>query len=247
MFKRKKTSQENFNIIASNISHELRTPLLGVKTFLSGLGDWLPFLLEEYKKALKNKEIRCALNESDLKLLSKTLHNAEKEIDYANFYLNKTVELLKNTTKSEKTSSVFSFNEAFSEGVKKYPFRSFKNPFVFHPENNDFMIAGNSNEMEAIFLYLIDNLVLAAKNAEDQVVKITVLCHKKQNEAIFTVRTNGFEQKKVKKVFKRFVLNQNLGDGLYLCEKMLINFHGRIHVNQRQNDLRFSLCFPVVK
>lgn len=208
----------------ASLSHDLRTPLTSIKGYVDLL----------LNRELASKEIEYL---NIIKSRSKTLEDLVssfyelsklelKEYDYNLEYIN---------IKEILTEVIVSFYDEFKLANLE--------PIVELGEG-DFMIIGDRNSMERIFINLIDNGIKYSKDY----FKV-ILSSNDKIRINFINATDYLEDKDIEKIFNRFFImdtsrqSESTGLGLYITRKMIEDMGYSIEARLKDKNIDIEISF----
>jgi two-component system, OmpR family, sensor histidine kinase SenX3 len=218
------------------MTHELKTPIASIKLYLETLKtrdvteekrrEFYDVMLADSNRLLSTVE--QVLQASRTREKERSLNIAEVEIGKL---LKETVNIIQ--TRYNLDKSAISFSDT----------------------SGDAKVSGDANELQTVFLNLLDNAVKYSKDA----IKITVkLRSKQQNKVEIYIRDSGIgiPPEELKRIFRRFYRVQNAltqdttgtGLGLYIVQSIIKKHGGHIIAKSRGENkgTSFLVQFPRV-
>jgi signal transduction histidine kinase len=239
---------------ASNIAHELRTPLLGVKSAATGLGRYLPVLLDAYQQArhhgLKVAEIRTAHYEA----MVGSLARIEQEAEHSNTIIDM---LLINSRQEKPATEGFgsvSMARCIDLMLARYPFSSPRErERVNYNRSADFSFVGSELLMVHVFFNLMKNALRSVARTRMGEIRLWLLPGEEQNAVYFRDTGMGIPENVLPHIFQRFYSwstnpdgEQGTGVGLAFCKTIIESFGGRITCRSTSGAfVEFVMTFPV--
>ncbi len=236
--------------IGANLAHELRTPLASIRGIARGVDNFMPALMDAYKKAKESGLEVQPLRDSQVDQLISALDTIGNEVDYSNTIIDM---LLVNTADKPPTdlqAEQFSVRECVEEAINRYPFNnSGERALTSFEIENDFSLHAPRLLVIHILFNLIKNSLYYVQQAGEG--RIVISANEIKNGKQIVVHDNGagIPQHIQPHIFERFftttITGQGAGIGLSFCKMVMDSIGGAIDCESTPGDhTTFTLTFP---
>lgn len=236
--------------IGANLAHELRTPLASIRGIARGVDNFMPALMDAYKKAKESGLEVQPLRDSQVDQLISALDTIGNEVDYSNTIIDM---LLVNTADKPLTdpqAEQFSVRECVEEAINRYPFNnSGERALTSFKIENDFSLHAPRLLVIHILFNLIKNSLYYVQQAGEG--RIVISANEIRNGKQIVVHDNGagIPQHIQPHIFERFFTTtsagQGAGIGLSFCKMVMDSIGGAIDCESTPGDhTTFTLTFP---
>lgn len=234
--------------LSANIAHEMRTPLAGVRASMDGIENYLPLLLEVYRKAATdNPDTVPPIRESHLATLEKTPERISLMVDQANSVIDMLLMNLRDNTVDKRQFGFYSAADCIRQAIDRYPFKRGERSKVTLHLDNDFYFRG----IDSMFIYVIFNLLKNALYAINSALKgditISLRPGKGANKIVFRDTGEGIDPAVQEKIFDGFfsTREEGTGVGLAFCRRTMRSFDGDITCNSEPGEFaEFIITLP---
>ncbi|MDC0598272.1 GAF domain-containing sensor histidine kinase [Gammaproteobacteria bacterium] len=235
--------------LSTNIAHEMRTPLSGIRASISGVGEYLPDLLNAYRYSIeKNKDSFAVIREDHLASLQATPRRIALMIDQANTVIDMLLMNLRDNSLDKNQLNLCSAAQCVEQAVDRYPFKKGEREKVELELSEDFVFLG----IESLFVYIIFNFMKNAlyslSSAQCGMVSIELKKGLECNYVIFKDTGEGIEESVLERVFDGFFTTKEDGTGVGLayCKRTVMSFGGEIECNSVYGEYaEFKISFPI--
>ena len=236
--------------IGANLAHELRTPLASIRGIARGVDNFMPALMDAYKKARESGLEVQPLRDSQVDQLISALNTIENEVDYSNTIIDM---LLVNTADKPLTdpeAEQFSVRECVEEAIDRYPFNnSGERELTSFEIENDFTIHAPRLLVIHILFNLIKNSLYYVQQAGGGRIVISATNVQDGKQIVVHDNGAGIPQHIQPHIFERFytttITGQGAGIGLSFCKMVMDSIGGAISCESTPgNYTTFTLTFP---
>ena len=235
--------------IGANLAHELRTPLASIRGIARGVDNFMPALMDAYKKARESGLEVEPLRDSQVDQLISALDTIGNEVDYSNTIIDM---LLVNTADKpliDPEAEQFSVRECVEEAISRYPFNnSGERELTSYEIENDFTLHAPRLLVIHILFNLIKNSLYYVQQAGGG--RIVISANKMKDGKQIVVHDNGagIPQHIQSHIFERFytttITGQGAGIGLSFCKMVMDSIGGAIDCESIPGDhTTFTLTF----
>mgnify|MGYP002621826839 CR=1 FL=1 len=240
--------------LAGNIAHELRTPLLSIKSAANGTDNYLPKLIEIYKKAKEQDPSLVDIRASHLEKIQNTLKDIMNESQHSLTIIDMLMVNAAGEHGNPDSFSTHSMRTCINETLKRYPFKNGQDDIVSFSGENDFHFYGSDILMTHVFFNLIKNALYAiSANSNNGKIEIRLEQGNQYNCVYFRDEGTGIDQNILPYIFGDFYstkstgLGNNVGLGLSFCKNTIESFDGHIVCkSQLGTYTEFTLKLPVI-
>lgn len=252
--KEKELEKKNYytNLAACSIAHDLRTPLSSIHAAMVGIENYLPALVDGYKKAKQaGLDIKFVQNRA-LEGLVNLTERCNSEVDFSHHYINLILGNLSTSEINRDHFEVFSIVKTVEKTALNYPYEPHEKDLIHLKLDEDFEFFGNEIYLKNIMNNLIKNALFYIKEANKGEIFIETKQAKGENNfnyLIFTDTGKGAKTEIVENMFQGFYSKRKGGTGLGLafCKKIMRSFEGDIKAESKEDEyMRFTLSFPKV-
>jgi signal transduction histidine kinase len=240
------------NLAACSIAHDLRTPLSSIHAAMVGIENYLPALVDGYKKAKEaGLDVKFVQNRA-LEGLVNLTERCNSEVDFSHHYINLILGNLSSAEINRDHFEVFSIAKIVEKAALNYPYEPHEKDLVHLKLDENFEFFGNEIYLKNIINNLIKNALFYIKEANKGEIFIEIKQSKGENNfnyLIFTDTGKGAKTEIVENMFQGFYSKRKGGTGLGLafCKKIMLSFEGDIKAESKENKyMRFILSFPKV-
>ncbi len=235
--------------IGANLAHELRTPLASIRGIARGVDNFMPALMDAYKKARESGLEVEPLRDSQVDQLISALDTIGHEVDYSNTIIDM---LLVNTADKPLTdpeAEQFSVRECVEEAISRYPFNnSGERELTNYEIENDFTLHAPRLLVIHILFNLIKNSLYYVQQAGGGRIVISANKIKDGKQIIVYDNGAGIPQHIQPHIFERFytttITGQGAGIGLSFCKMVMDSIGGAIDCESVPGDhTTFTLTF----
>ena len=234
--------------LSANIAHEMRTPLAGVRASMNGLENYLPVLLDVYRKqARTNPEGTPAIRGDHLGALGKTPERITLMIDQANSVIDMLLMNLRDNTVDKSQFRNLSAADCVKQAMERYPFKRGEEEKISLALSKDFYFRG----LDSLFVYVIFNLMKNAlysiHSALKGEVSITLKPGKGFNTLVFRDTGEGMSPSVAERIFDGFysTREEGTGVGLAFCKRAIHSFDGEITCRTESGEFaEFIITLP---
>lgn len=235
--------------IGSNLAHELRTPLASIRAIARGVDNFMPSLMDAYKKA-KSAGIEVKpLRDSQVDLLITALETIGNEVEYSNTIIDM---LLVNTADKPSTDlefDQFSVLQCIEEAVTRYPFNnSRERELTSFRVEEDFELHAPRLLVIHILFNLIKNSLYYVQQTGDGYIIISASVSREGKQIVVHDNGAGIRPHVLPHIFERFYTTtktgQGAGIGLSFCKMVMNSIGGKIDcVSIPDEQTKFTLTF----
>lgn len=240
--------------VAGNIAHELRTPLAGVRSGIDGLEQYLPILLDAYRKARdENINIpdipahKLAAMERILGRMTTSVNTSSTVIDM----------LLASIRDPQGMSSGFASHDmqtCLRQAMQHYPFPGETRTWLEPVGGQSFEFFGSDTLLIHVIYNLLKNAIDAIRvrgySEERPHIRLQMERASPFNRLIFEDNGCGIDPDLMPHIFEDFVAGRygsrsGNGLGLSFCRRVLTVFGGSINcASEPGKYTRFTMEFP---
>jgi signal transduction histidine kinase len=236
--------------LSANIAHEMRTPLSGVRATMAGVEDFLPVLVETYRKAKEAfPESTPSIREEHLAILASTPQRISLMVDQANSVIDMLLMNLRDNAVDRSNFGIFSARACVKQAVDRYTFKRGEREKVILNLDHDFYFRG----LDTLFIYVIFNLLKNAlysiSSALEGGIVITLTPGKGGNVLTFHDTGEGIPTDIIERVFEGFfsTREEGTGVGLAFCRQTIQSFDGDITCKSEPGAFaEFTITLPPV-
>lgn len=235
---------------AGSIAHELRTPLLGIRAGATGLGNYLPTLVESYRLAQAHGLPVGAIRTAHLDQLAGVAERIDAEARQSNAIIEMLLVNARSTDSAAQALQTCSISACVEAALRRYPFSDAERALVSLQKGGEFEFRG----IELLTVHVLFNLI---KNALRHVAQA------KKGEITMRVETSprhrlivrdsggGIAPDVLPHIFERFYTADGNGGvlgtgiGLAFCRDVMTSFGGSIDCISVHGEFsQFELTFP---
>ena len=241
--------------LAGNIAHELRTPLMSILAAAKGTGNYLPALVEAYRKTSQTDKTLEPIRDAHLSTLSDTLTDIITEASHSLTIIDMLLMNIKGFEIGPEAYSKLSMRDCINEALERYPFHDDQKGLIEVTGNDNFKFKGVRLLMIHVFYNLIKNALYAiAANGNNGTITISLRPGDKYNQLFFKDTGAGIDPDVMPHIFDTFYSTRtknsdgNIGIGLSFCKNVLAHFHANIEcLSEKGIYTEFVLRFPVIE
>ena len=241
--------------LAGNIAHELRTPLLSILAAAKGTGNYLPVLVDAYRKARQLNQDLQPIRDSHLSTLEDTLTDILKEANHSLTIIDMLLMNIRGMEIGAEAYASLSMRDCINESLARYPFRDSQNELVEVTGNEDFIFRGVKLLIVHVYYNLLKNALYAiACHGGTGKITISIRAGEKQNYVYFKDSGHGIDPAIMPYIFDNFYSARtshnegNIGIGLSFCKNVLMQFNAGIECKSEEGlYTEFILSFPVLE
>lgn len=240
--------------LAGNIAHELRTPLLSILAAAKGTGNYMPILVDAYRKARQSRDDLQPIRDYHLSTLVDTLTDIITETSHSLTIIDMLLMNIRGMEIGAEAYSVLSMRECIEESLARYPFRDRQKELIELTGTEDFRFRGVRLLIIHVFYNLIKNAIYAiACDGGTGSITISIRAGKDLNHVYFKDTGHGIDPDVMPYIFDNFYSARtnhnegNIGIGLAFCKKVLMHFNAGIEcISEEGLYTEFILSFPVL-
>jgi len=240
--------------LAGNIAHELRTPLLSILAAAKGTGNYMPTLVNAYRKARQFDQDLTPIRDSHLSTLADTLTDIIQETNHSLTIIDMLLMNIRGMEIGAEAYSSLSMRDCINESLQRYPFRDDQKEMIEVTGSQDFHFRGVKLLMVHVYYNLIKNALYAiACNGGTGKITISIRTGDKQNHVYFKDTGHGIDPSIMPYIFDNFYSARsnhnegNIGIGLSFCKNVLAHFNASIECESEEGlYTEFILSFPVL-
>lgn len=216
-----KQADEEENKFLQSISHDLKTPVMVIMSYAQAIIDGVYVdSAENTAKIIKNEAIRL-----------------EKKIKQV-LYLNTLDYVLDNEKEQE---------EVYLDKLLYYLVRNFetikpKLSWQLDIQTNEAVVIGNPDRIRVSIENILENQLRYASS------KVEISLKEKESAWVIEIKNDGplIPDKDLNQIFKSLYKgdNGNFGLGLAISQKIINFYHGSIQVENKNNQVCFTICYP---
>lgn len=236
--------------LSASIAHELRTPLSAIRFGLSGTKDYLPVLVDAYKKAKTHQLDIEPIQSGHLEHIIGMFDNIESEVRYSETIINMTLMNVKQGGVPTGSFKVYSISDCISEALSRYPLKEGEPELITRSDGRDFKFKGDKTLMVHILFNLLKNALYFIEATKKGTIKIWCDTSEESNILYFKDTAKGIPSDVLPNVFERFYTTTYHGTGLGLayCKTVMTAFEGDIKCTSEYGEFtQFEMIFPKVK
>jgi two-component system CAI-1 autoinducer sensor kinase/phosphatase CqsS len=218
--------------VLGSISHELRTPLLSVHASAKGLKQYVPTLVDFYKKHSDLAIGAERLPSRQLEMTLPAIERIQAEVQSMNSAIDLLLVNAGRAREKPQLVNVFSVKDVMERAVAWYPFESDKyRALVTLDIKTDFKIEANEDLMSMVIVNLLKNALRAVARARKGDIRIVV--EAKGHGGRITIRDTGcgIPADQMAHIFTRFQsypAHEGTGIGLAFCRETLASWGAKI-------------------
>lgn len=240
--------------LAGNIAHELRTPLLSILAAARGTGNYLPVLVDTYRKARQLDNDLESVRDIHLATLSDSLSDIITEASHSLTIIDMLLMNIRGMEIGPEAYSILSMRDCINESLNRYPFRDKQKALIEVSGTEDFRFKGVRLLMIHVFYNLIKNALYAiACKGGTGTITISIRTGEEGNHVYFKDTGNGIDAAVLPYIFDNFYSARsdhsegNIGIGLSFCKNVLMHFDAGIECKSEEGlYTEFILSFPVL-
>jgi signal transduction histidine kinase len=238
---------------ASSIAHELRTPLLAIRAGASGLGRYLPSLLETYSIAQQGKLDVPRIRLVHLQSMDGVLSRIEQEAIHSNAIIDMLLANARFTGGFSQGANSCSIAAAVRTALERYPFREGERQKVLVDVATDFSFHGSEMLMVHVLFNLLKNALRSMSSVESALISIRLVSGPRSNQLLFRDTGAGIAAHVLPHIFTRFYTSPagvddasiGTGIGLAFCRDVMRAMGGAIDCKSVEGMFtEFTLTFP---
>lgn len=242
--KKIKVDEEIIESMSSTLGHNLRTSFVTIQSGLNSINKILPDLISVYKN--QNEFNKAKYNDEYLNGVCQIVENSERELSYANYYLNKFISSTKTFDFHEGKTESVCFVSILNKVIEKHLEKG-----MIHHESiqlsettNYFqpIIKGNPRIIENCISYIFDNLSRLCKKKTDKLVLSLELIRKR---IIFRMLVKNSNVREISgKVFSKYhpVNKIKFGDGMFYAKNTLENYSCLVDSYIKHDELEITIA-----
>jgi signal transduction histidine kinase len=238
---------------ASSIAHELRTPLLAIRAGASGLGRYLPSLLEAYSIAQQSSVEVPKIRLVHLQSMDGVLSRIEQEAIHSNAIIDMLLANARMTNGYSQGLTTCSIGQAVRTALERYPFREGERQRVLTDLATDFSFHGSEMLMVHVLFNLLKNALRGMASVESALISIRLVSGPKNCQLLFRDTGVGIAPDVLPHIFTRFYTSPagvddasiGTGIGLAFCREVMRSMSGTIECKSVEGMFtEFTLTFP---
>lgn len=240
---------EGMTLVGATIAHELRTPLLTITMAAEGLKDYLPSLIDTFKRATEANLQTKTIRPSQLELLSSTCEGIIDETKASNLIINVLLTNLDQQNIDTKAFEKCSIANCVDEALRRYPFQPDERALIHWDNKNDFHFIGNALLTMHVLFNLLKNAIYYIRTAHKGDIHIRLESGEKYNKLYFRDTGTGIAGDILPKIFDLFFTKtyHGYGVGLAFCKMIMQAYGGEIECKSTEGEFsEFILSFPVI-
>ena len=238
---------------ASSIAHELRTPLLAIRAGASGLGRYLPSLLEAYAIAQQSELAVPKLRLVHLQSMDGVLARIEQEAIHSNAIIDMLLANARFTGGYSQEAATCSIAQSVRVALERYPFRESERQKVLTDLATDFSFRGSEMLMVHVLFNLLKNALRGVASVESALISIRLVAGPRNSQLLFRDTGVGIAPHVLPHIFTRFYTSSDAVDdasigtgiGLAFCRDVMRAMGGTIDCKSVEGMFtEFTLTFP---
>jgi signal transduction histidine kinase len=238
---------------ASSIAHELRTPLLAIRTGASGLGRYLPSLLETYSIAQQGSLEVPKIRLVHLQSMDGVLERIEQEAIHSNAIIDMLLANARFTGGYSHAADTCSIAQSVRTALERYPFREGERQKVLTDLATDFSFQGSEMLMVHVLFNLLKNALRGMASVESALISIRLVTGPRNSQLLFRDTGAGISADVLPHIFTRFYTSSagvddasiGTGIGLAFCRDVMRAMGGTIDCKSVEGMFtEFTLTFP---
>uniref|UniRef100_S0DF99 Putative sensor histidine-kinase response regulator n=1 Tax=termite gut metagenome TaxID=433724 RepID=S0DF99_9ZZZZ len=238
---------------ASSIAHELRTPLLAIRAGASGLGRYLPSLLETYAIAQQSELDVPKLRLVHLQSMDGVLARIEQEAIHSNAIIDMLLANARFTGGYSQGVAHCSIAQSVRTALERYPFREGERQKVLTDLATDFTFRGSEMLMVHVLFNLLKNALRSMASVESALISIRLVAGPRTSRLLFRDTGVGIASHVLPHIFTRFYTSSDAiddasigtGIGLAFCRDVMRSMGGAIDCQSVEGMFtEFTLTFP---
>lgn len=238
--------------LTNEITHELRTPLVTIKAGISAIKDNISLLISTYEMVKSQGKASINIPPKQLELLTKTLDNSDKEVHYANFYIDLLAFNFKTKHLTNLKAEKFLIKTCIESAVSSFSnyFSRYSAIIDIKTSFEDFYVIANINTLEKVFINLLMNIANNIEFFGKGHIEIKNTREYKYNRLIIKDTSIRLTDEQQKLIFKKSnpYLRKSISYGMSFSKKILENLGGNISCFSKYNDYtEYLLDFPIVQ
>jgi len=238
--------------VLGTISHELRTPIVSVSASAKGLMQYVPTMVEFYRK---HYSLATGPERVPMKFLELTVPAIERIRAEVRTMSGAIDLLLVNAGRAQfkqQIVTVFSVRNLVEETVGRYPFENDLRNLVAIIVKSDFCVEANENLMSMIIINLLKNALRSIARARKGSIEIAIESTPRGGEIRFRDSGSGIPAGQMAHIFKRFhayPAHEGTGIGLAFCRETLASWGAKISCQSEEGkycefEMQFKLADP---
>jgi two-component system CAI-1 autoinducer sensor kinase/phosphatase CqsS len=238
---------------ASSIAHELRTPLLAIRAGASGLGRYLPSLLETYSIAQQSDLSVPKIRLVHLQSMDGVLSRIEQEAIHSNAIIDMLLANARFTGGYSHGATNCSIAQSVRSALERYPFREGERERVLTDLATDFTFHGSEMLMVHVLFNLLKNALRGMASVDSALISIRIVTGPRTNQLLFRDTGAGIAPDVLPHIFTRFYTSSagiddasiGTGIGLAFCRDVMRGAGGAIDCKSVEGMFtEFVLTFP---
>lgn len=238
---------------ASSVAHELRTPLLAIRAGASGLGRYLPSLLETYSIAQESSLDVPRIRLVHLQSMDGVLSRIEQEAIHSNAIIDMLLANARFTDGYSHSSTTCSIAQSVRTALERYPFRENERQKVLTDLATDFSFLGSEMLMVHVLFNLLKNALRGMASVESALISIRLVSGPRSSQLLFRDTGTGIAAEVIPHIFTRFYTSPagvedasiGTGIGLAFCREVMRAMNGTIDCKSVEGMFtEFTLTFP---
>jgi two-component system CAI-1 autoinducer sensor kinase/phosphatase CqsS len=238
---------------ASSIAHELRTPLLAIRAGASGLGRYLPSLLETYSIAQRSELPVPKIRLVHLQSMDGVLSRIEQEAIHSNAIIDMLLANARFTGGYAHGATGCSIAQSVRSALERYPFREGERDRVLTDLATDFTFHGSDMLMVHVLFNLLKNALRGMASVDSALISIRLVSGPRNNQLLFRDTGAGIAPDVLPHIFTRFYTSSagiddasiGTGIGLAFCRDVMRGVGGAIDCKSVEGMFtEFALTFP---
>jgi signal transduction histidine kinase len=238
---------------ASSVAHELRTPLLAIRAGASGLGRYLPSLLETYSIAQGSSLDVPKIRLVHLQSMDGVLSRIEQEAIHSNAIIDMLLANARFTDGYSHASTACSIAQSVRTALERYPFREGERQKVLTDLATDFSFQGSEMLMVHVLFNLLKNALRGMASVESALISIRLVSGPRSSQLLFRDTGAGISPDVLPHIFTRFYTSPagvddasiGTGIGLAFCREVMRAMNGTIDCKSVEGMFtEFTLTFP---
>lgn len=234
--------------LASHIAHELSTPLAAIRAAAGNLDDYLPELVQSYRRAAAVTPSRLSIPESMMELLETTPGMILSLIDRSNMLIRLLLMNAAEDAEDRSDYTRFSVGRCIREAIRTYPFGEGEERLV-RVQGDDFDARGSEVLLSYVVYNLLKNALYAVRVARKGVILITLEPGLGSNRVLFRDTGSGIPAQVLPHIFDEFFSGKRSGRGtgmgLPFCRRVMSAFGGSIICRSQEGEFtELELGFP---
>lgn len=238
---------------AGSIAHELRTPLLAIRAGASGLGRYLPSLLETYSIAQNDGLAVPKIRLVHLQSMDGVLSRIEQEAIHSNAIIDMLLANARFTGGYSHRHTTCSIAQLTRNALERYPFRDGERERVLTDLATDFTFEGSDVLMVHVLFNLLKNALRGIASVDGALISIRLVAGPRANQLLFRDTGPGIAPDVLPHIFTRFYTSSaglddasiGTGIGLAFCRDVMRAVGGAIDCQSVEGMFtEFALTFP---